>query len=139
MTNIAKAMTRVTLVMGIALAAAGCDQQRPAQTAGQKIDQAAASAGQTIDRAGNDAAEKTRAAAAEAAKVLDDSAVTAKVKAALFAEPGLKTLQLEVETHEGVVTLAGAVDTPVLKQRALQIAGSLNGVHQVVDKLVVKS
>ncbi len=127
------------ILTALALAASGCDQRHPAETAGQKIDRATTSAGQTMDRAGNEAAEKTKVAAAETAKVLDDSAVTAKVKAALFAEPGLKTLQVEVETHEGVVTLAGAVDTPILKQRAVEIAGSMNGVHQVVDKLVVKS
>ena len=69
----------------------------------------------------------------------DDAALTAKVKAALFAEPGLKTLQIDVETHEAVVTLAGSVDSDVLHQRALQIAGSLTGVRQVIDKLVVKT
>jgi len=135
MRRIPKQWCGVALLTALALAAWGCDQRHPAETAGQKIDRA----GQTIDRAGNEAAEKTKVAAAETAKVLDDSAVTAKVKAALFAEPGLKTLQVEVETHDGVVTLAGAVDTPVLKQRAVEIAGSMNGVHQVVDKLVVKS
>ncbi len=124
----------------LALIAAGCDQQRhPAETAGQKIDRAAETAGEKIDRAGNEAAEKTKVAAAKAAGVLDDAALTAKVKAALFAEPGLKTLQLEVETHDGVVTLAGAVDSPVLRQRAVEIAGAMLGVRQVVDKLVVKS
>ncbi len=74
----------------LALIAAGCDQQRhPAETAGQKIDRAAETAGEKIDRAGNEAAEKTKVAATKAAGVLDDAALTAKVKAALFAEPGL--------------------------------------------------
>ncbi len=61
------------------------------------------------------------------------------MKAALFAEPGLKTLQIDVATRDAVVTLAGSVDSEVLHQRAVQIAGSLSGVSQVVDKLVVKS
>ncbi len=127
-------------VASLALIAAGCNQQgHPAETTGQKIDRAAQTAGQQIDRAGSEAAEKSKVAAAKAAAILDDAALTAKVKAALFAEPGLKTLQLEVETHGGVVTIAGSVDSPVLRQRAIEIAGAMLGVHQVVDKLVVKS
>ena len=122
----------------VAIAVGGCDQ-RQAESAGAKIDRASTDATRTIDRVGNDAAEKTKVAATKAAGALDDATVTTKVKAALFAEPGLKTLQLGVETHEGVVTLTGAVDTPVLRQRAVEIAGAMSGVRQVVDKLVVKS
>lgn len=129
----------IVILASAALWSSGCDQQHPAETAGQKIDRATASASQTMDRAGNDAAEKTKEAAAKTAAVLDDAAVTAKVKGALFAEPGLKTLQLEVETHDGVVTLAGAVDSAILRQRAVEIAGAMTGVRQVVDKLVVKT
>jgi osmotically-inducible protein OsmY len=130
----------IAALASLALIASGCDQQRhPAETAGQKIDRAAESAKQKIDRAGSEAAETTKEAAAKAGGALDDAALTAKVKAALFAEPGLKTLQIEVETHDGVVTLAGAVDSPVLRQRAVEIAGAMVGVRQVEDKLIVKS
>ncbi len=130
----------MVVVASLSLIAAGCEQrQDSAEVAGRKIDRAAETAGQKIDRAGNEAAEKTKVAAAKAAGVLDDAAITAKVKAALFAEPGLKTLQIEVDTHDGVVTLAGAVDSAVLRQRAVEIAGAMTGVQQVLDKLVVKS
>jgi len=117
------------LVAAIGLTAAACNQDRhPAETAGQKV-----------DRAAHEVAASTKNIAANAASVVDDAALTAKVKAALFAEPGLKTLQIDVETHDAVVTLAGSVDSDVLHKRAVQIAGSLSGVRQVVDKLVVKS
>lgn len=117
------------LVAAIGLTAAGCNQDRhPAETAGQKV-----------DRAANEVAASTKNIATNAANVVDDAALTAKVKAALFAEPGLKTLQIDVQTHDAVVTLAGSVDSDVLHKRAVQIAGSLSGVRQVVDKLVVKS
>ena len=120
--------TGLALCAALALAITGCDQRKPGETAGQKL-----------DRATQDAAATTKDAAAQAGAALDDSAITAKVKAALFAEPGLKTLQIEVDTHDSVVTLSGSVDTPELRERAVKIAGSLNGVRQVVDKLVVKS
>ena len=116
------------LIAAIGMTASGCQERNPAETAGQKV-----------DRAANEVAATTKSVAANAANVIDDAALTTKVKAALFAEPGLKTLQIDVETREAVVTLSGAVDSDVLKQRAVQIAGAMSGVRQVVDKLVVKA
>jgi hyperosmotically inducible periplasmic protein len=118
----------VALCAGVALIAAGCEQKPAGDTAGRKL-----------DRATQDVAATTKDAANKTAAVLDDGAITAKVKAALFAEPGLKTLQIEVDTHGAVVTLSGSVDTAELRDRAVKIAGSFEGVRQVVDKLVVKS
>ena len=120
--------TVVALGAALALMAAGCDQRSSSETAGRKL-----------DRATQDVAATTKDAANKTAVALDDGAITTKVKAALFAEPGLKTLQIEVDTHDAVVTLTGSVDTPELRDRAVKIAGSLSGVRQVVDKLVVKT
>ena len=132
----------------MALVAAGCDAPRqpagtakegPAESAGQKLDRATQSAGEKMDRTADQIAAEAKDAAAKTVAALDDASVTAKVKGALIAEPGLKTLQIEVSTKDGVVTLNGSVDTPVLKKRAVEIAGSLSGVREVVDHLVVKS
>jgi len=121
--------TLVIAVLACIALAAGCDQQnRTAESAGQKL-----------DRAGEKVAAATKDVASKAADSADDAALTAKVKAALFAEPGIKTLQIDVETQHAVVTLQGSVDSETLRQRAVTIAGSLSGVRQVVDKLVVKS
>jgi len=123
-----------------ALLAAGCEEKRNvAESAGQKIDRAAESAGQKMERASEQATASAKDAASKAGQVLDDAALTAKVKAALFAEPGLKTLQIDVDSKNGVVTLAGSVDSEVLHKRAVQIAGAMSGVQRVVDKLVVKA
>jgi osmotically-inducible protein OsmY len=118
---------------------AGCDQKHPAETAGQAIDRTADTAGKKIDRASDQVTAASKDVAAKTANAVEDAALTAKVKAALFAEPGLRTLQIDVETHDAVVTLAGSVDSDVLRQRAIQVAGALSGVSQVVDRLVVKS
>ena len=139
MINIRQTSLGAAICAGLVLVAAGCDQKHPAQSAGQAIDRAADTAGKKIDRASAEASAATRDVAAKTANAVDDAALTAKVKAALFAEPGLKTLQIDVATRDAVVTLAGSVDSEVLRQRAVQIAGSLSGVSQVVDKLVVKS
>jgi osmotically-inducible protein OsmY len=69
---------------------------------------------------------------------IDDSVITTKVKTAIFEEPGLKTLQIEVETFKGVVQLSGFVDTPQNATRAGQVAGTVDGVKSVENNLVVK-
>jgi len=125
-----KERTRMQLVAvlaaGTALFAAGCSD-RSNETVGQKMDDATAKVAAATERA----ADKTAA-------VLDDATITTKVKAAVLAEPGLKTLQINVDTRDGNVTLNGTVDTPELKERAMQVAQAVEGVKTVSDQLVVK-
>ena len=116
------------LIAGTALVSAGCSDRNPNATAGQKVDRAAEKVAATTDRA-----------ATQTAVAVDDTAITTKVKAAVFAEPGLKTLQIDVDTKNGVVTLSGTVDSPAMKERASQVAQSVGGVRSVVDNLAVKS
>jgi len=66
-------------------------------------------------------------------------ATTTKVKTALLAEPGLKSLEISVDTKDGTVTLSGKVDSADQRDRAKQIAQSTGGVKGVVDNLTVKS
>jgi hyperosmotically inducible periplasmic protein len=73
------------------------------------------------------------------AMTVDDTALTAKVKAALLAEPGLKSLQINVETKNAAVTLSGAVDSDASREKAKQVASSISGVSNVVDQMTVKS
>ncbi len=73
------------------------------------------------------------------ATAVDDTALTAKVKAALLAEPGLKSLQINVETKNAAVTLSGAVDSDASREKAKQVASSVSGVSNVVDQMTVKS
>ena len=68
-----------------------------------------------------------------------DAWITAKVKAAILAEPGLKSLQINVDTKDATVTLSGNVDSDMLRDRAKQIAMSTEGVKNVVDNLSVKT
>ena len=81
---------------------------------------------------------KTSQAADKVAMAADDTAITAKVKAAILAEPGLKSLQINVDTNGATVTLSGSVDNADLRERAKQIASSTSGVKGVVDQLTVK-
>ena len=116
------------LIAGAALAVAGCDNPKSTDTVGQKM-----------DRATDQMATATDRATSKAAAAVDDTAITAKVKTSIIAEPGLSALKIEVDTKDGVVTLTGTVDSAAMKDRAHQVAQSTSGVKSVVDNLVVKS
>jgi len=122
-------------IAAIALTTAGCNRQ-PADTTGRATSDKMAT---TTDRTATTTNRTTTGATNETAVAVDDAAITTKVKTAVLAEPGLKSLQINVDTKNAVVTLAGSVDSPALRDRATQIASSVAGVRQVEDKLEVKS
>ena len=73
-----------------------------------------------------------------AGQYVDDSVITTKVKAAIFDEPALKTLQINVKTYKGVVQLSGFVDSTQSVTKAGEVAGRVTGVTEVKNDLVVK-
>ena len=116
-----------------------CDKPGPAETAGKKIDQTVDSAGQKIGDAADTVGDKMSAQGAKAGVAIDDTEITAKVKAAIFAEPGLRTLQISVDTVKGVVTLTGSVNLQSNSDKAKALAGAVADVKRVENRLVVKS
>jgi osmotically-inducible protein OsmY len=69
---------------------------------------------------------------------LDDSAITTKVKAAIFNEPTLKVFQINVETFKGDVQLSGFVDSSQSVSKAGEVARGVKGVRSVKNNLIVK-
>jgi len=69
---------------------------------------------------------------------VDDSVITTRVKAAIFNEATLKTLQINVKTYKGVVQLSGFVDSAQNVSTAGEIARSIENVVSVKNDLVVK-
>jgi osmotically-inducible protein OsmY len=126
-----------TAQLGTALAAsmillAGCDKPAtppqssagPMEKMGQKLDQTA---------------ERAREEGAKAGQAIDDGAITAKVKAGILAEPGLKVLAIDVDTKNGQVMLTGSADSADNVRKAEQIASSVEGVKSVDNRLAVSS
>ncbi|MFK3738774.1 BON domain-containing protein [Massilia sp. TN1-12] len=69
---------------------------------------------------------------------LDDSAITAKVKASIFNEPTLKSTEINVETYKGDVQLSGFVAQPEDAKKAADIARGVKGVTSVKNDIRVK-
>ena len=133
--NLIKRFLLVALAGSVTVGLVGCDKQNSAETAGKKIDQATSQVGQKMDEASQKLDQKSD----QVAGAFDDTAITAKAKAAIFAEPGLKMLQINVDTIKGVVTLSGSVDSPQNSDRANAIAGAVAGVSKVENRLIVTS
>jgi osmotically-inducible protein OsmY len=68
---------------------------------------------------------------------VDDSAITASVKAKLVADKPTNLTRVDVDTNHGTVYLNGTVDTPEQKARAEQLAWQAGGVKGVVNNLQV--
>lgn len=69
--------------------------------------------------------------------VLDDSAITAKVKTQLAADAATKARNIHVDTKGATVTLSGKVGSAEEKVRAVEIARATKGVKSVDDQLSV--
>jgi osmotically-inducible protein OsmY len=95
---------------------------------------AAAAACSTTEKQGP--AEHT---AANAGRVVDDSVITGKVKAALVADPTTKAHQISVETFKGEVQLSGFVDSNEARSRATQVAKQVEGVRSVKNELELRN
>lgn len=70
---------------------------------------------------------------------IDDSVITAKVKAALVEDKQVSAMKIKVQTRNGVVTLKGSVPSAEAGQHALQLAAGVEGVKDVKSDLTVKA
>ncbi|ENC3163307.1 molecular chaperone OsmY [Escherichia albertii] len=116
--KISKTLLAVMLTSAIATGSAFADNnvQTGAETAGQKADS-------SMNKIGN---------------FMDDSAITAKVKAALVDHDNIKSTDISVKTDQKVVTLSGFVESQTQAEEAVKAAKSVAGVVSVSDKLHVR-
>ena len=69
---------------------------------------------------------------------IDDSVITTKVKSLLAGDDFLKSFQIGVESHNGIVQLSGFVDSQKAIDKAVQITNSVEGVKSIRNDLIVK-
>lgn len=70
---------------------------------------------------------------------LDNSGVTAAVKANLLADSKVSSFPITVNTYKGTVQLSGFVDNYAQKVRAERIARGVQGVKAIDNALVVRT
>jgi osmotically-inducible protein OsmY len=81
------------------------------------------------------AATEDRASVGE---VIDDTVITARVKAALIKDEELSAAEINVETFRGTVQLSGFVSDRSDIARATEVTNDIDGVVAVENDLVLK-
>jgi osmotically-inducible protein OsmY len=66
-----------------------------------------------------------------------DGGITTAVKSKMAVDDAVKAYQVDVDTHEGVVTLNGTVGSNAARTRAVMLARDTDGVRDVIDNLRV--
>lgn len=69
---------------------------------------------------------------------VDDSLITAKVKAAIFDNTITKATEINVETFKGVVQLSGFVSSHEAANKAVELARNIGGVKGVTNDMRLK-
>lgn len=120
--KISKTLLAVMLTSAVATGSAYAENatmdkaQSGVESAGQKVDS-------SMNKVGN---------------FMDDSAITAKVKAALVDHESIKSTDISVKTEQKVVTLSGFVESQAQAEAAVTVAKGVEGVTSVSDKLHVR-
>jgi hyperosmotically inducible protein len=91
----------------------------------------ASAANDAADGAAKQTGAKQTAADASSQQPVEDSWITTKVKADLLVDDQTKGLDINVSTTDGVVTLAGRLDSAAQVDKAVSIARGIKGVKSV--------
>ena len=124
-------MTRPKISKSLLAIALGCivtsGSAFAENTTMDKAQSAATSTGEKIDSSMN-----------KVGNFMDDSAITAKVKAALVDDKNIKSTDISVKTEGSVVTLSGFVESQTQAEQAVAVAKGVEGVTSVSDKMHVR-
>lgn len=120
--KISKTLLAVMLTSAVATGSAFAENSTP-----DKAQSGVESAGQKVDSSMN-----------KVGNFMDDSTITAKVKAALVDHDSIKSTDISVKTDQKVVTLSGFVESQAQAEEAVKVAKGVEGVTSVSDKLHVR-
>jgi len=81
--------------------------------------------------------DKTKEGLSKTGEVITDGWITTRVKSKFIGEDLLKDSDISVQTSDHVVTLTGTVRSAAGRARAVEQAKEVEGVHRVVDRIVI--
>ena len=85
----------------------------------------------------NKAVSKTGDAVSSTGEVINDGWITTKLKSKMVTADELEGSSIDVDTKNNVVTLSGTVKSESMREAALRVARSTDGVKRVIDKMTV--
>jgi len=74
-----------------------------------------------------------------AGAIIDDAAITTKVKAKFVEDPIVKAMNIKVDTYQGIVQLSGFANSSAEAEKAAEIARSTSGVKSVKNDIRLAS
>lgn len=87
---------------------------------------------------GAELGEKAAVAANKAEQAVNETTITAKIKAKMALDDFVRARAIGVSTRDSVVTLSGRVQSPAEHDRAVTLARETAGVTQVIDHVVIQ-
>lgn len=114
---------------------AACDVQPKADKPSKSFDNLVENAGRDRDSTRGPAPPRQSMNQSDASA--PDAVLEARVRAALSAEPGLRSVTVDVKSAEGVVTLYGTADSPAKSHQAAMVALNVDGVRSVRNEMVI--
>jgi osmotically-inducible protein OsmY len=94
--------------------------------------------GQALDENLDRLEQRGQGLAQQAADAADDAGITARLKAALAADPQLSAFKVEVQSRSGHVKLLGQAPDVAARERATSLALAIEGVQTVDNQLQLK-
>jgi hyperosmotically inducible protein len=129
---------RLTIAGALLLGLAACDQKPQADNPGKTFDKLVENAGRNLESAPAPApVASAQSATQPGGSPATDAALEARVKAALSAEPDLRSVTVDVKSADGVVTLYGTADSSKKSHQAAMVAMNVEGVRSVRNEMVV--
>ncbi|MGM7318720.1 BON domain-containing protein [Idiomarina sp. ST10R2A5] len=115
------------------LTLSGCSE---AET--EKAESKAESAMQETEEKAKEAKSYTEQKAKDAGEYVDDAVITTKVKAVIFEDDNLSSMDINVETNNGIVQLSGFVDDEANIDTAENLAATVKGVKDIENDIQVR-
>lgn len=82
-------------------------------------------------------ADTSKASQQGAGQAMDDSAITARAKGALQADPELNAFKIDVSTSDGVVKLKGDIKSLALRRKAEALVKAVPGVKSIDNQMII--
>ncbi len=92
---------------------------------------------ETEDKA-QEAKSYTEEKAEDAGEYVDDAVITTKVKAVIFEDDNLSSMDINVETNNGIVQLSGFVEDEADIDTAENLAATVKGVKDIENDIQVR-
>ncbi|HIL40029.1 MAG: BON domain-containing protein [Methylococcales bacterium] len=73
----------------------------------------------------------------KAGRIVDDAVITAEVKALFLGDSQIESFKISVDTHQGIVTLAGNVPSKRMINRAIELTRTVEGIEEINSLLLV--